>query len=459
MKIKFNHREPIGSSTYPMPNQSVDFGRMHNLLGEGKLKRTKKATLYIHIPFCDQICSFCGFNKTVSTTNKMDIYVDALIKEIKLYSNFKKIKNMEFHAVYLGGGTPNSLSLVNLTKILKAIKEYFPIVFDCEITCEGTPQNFTGEMNESLKSNGVNRISAGIQTFNQKIRKEYLHMNNGKEELLNYVAQIKKDFSNFNLDMIFNLPNQTDDIWHDDLETALSLNSSHLTIYPLVLLENTIFYSDYVKNETLAPPSQEKEIELFLKTVKRMAESSFSNFYSVRDWAKPNFGCRYIELNANNNNILALGAGSHGFLENFTYKNIRSIDKYIKTINNGLQPIDAQYFCNEEDLMRRHLVMGLRLNTFNFKSFHDKFGETMDSIFGKDFNDLIESGYFIRKNETLFHTTEGLIYGNNLRTYFETQNTSNVGYSDTTSIGESGKDHYSKITRIKAKGDVEANIK
>jgi oxygen-independent coproporphyrinogen-3 oxidase len=284
-------------------------------------------------------------------------------------------------------------------------------------------------------------------------------MNDGKDELLSYIENIKKDFSNFNVDMIYNLPHQTNEIWHDDLETAIALGSNHLTIYPLVLLEKTIFYSDYVKNGIYASPDQGREIELFNWSLNRLSMSNFTDHYSVRDLAKPGYAAHYIRMNAECNNIVALGAGAHGYLAHTTYRNLRTTNQYISyLLEKDLLPLEAQRFCTLEEEMQRYMVMGLRLNNFDTSSFAQKFDRTVAEVFGEKIEILVKSGYLRQNGSKLTHTREGLIWGNNIRTYFEDDKGSSVGYTDTVSIGETGKDHYSKITRIKASGDVEANI-
>jgi oxygen-independent coproporphyrinogen-3 oxidase len=160
-KIIFSHREPIGSSTYPMPNDPVDMGRTLSAL-KASCVANKKSTLYIHIPFCDQVCSFCGFNKSVSPEELKEKYVDALIEEMRIYSNLEYVQSVQVGAVYLGGGTPNCLSSEQLDRILSHLREWFPLDSDVEITCEGVIQNFTAERIASLKKHGVNRVSAGI---------------------------------------------------------------------------------------------------------------------------------------------------------------------------------------------------------------------------------------------------------------------------------------------------------
>jgi len=433
-----------------MPNAQVDFEETIKRLGRVS-DWNKNSTIYIHIPFCDQLCSFCGFNKYLSPEDVKEDYVQALIKEMEKYASQLWVQSLLIPAVYIGGGTPNSLTANQMDRILKVLREKFNLAKDCQITCEGTPMNFTEDRIEVLKNNGVERVSAGIQTFNKDIREEHLHMRQGKEELLQYIERIAKHFDNFNLDLIYNLPNQTDEIWDDDLNTILSTKVKHLTIYPLVLLEKTMFYSDYVKKNKHPPPDQDREIYLYHKTLKRLQDTLFTKGrYTVRDWAHPGYECSYIRWNANCCNVLAFGAGAHGFICDYTYRNEKIIKKYIDKINENVLPLEAQKFCTRQELMERFTVMGLRLLNLDINLFEELFGEKWMTYFGEKAEDMIYSGFIKIDNNIINYTPTGCAWENNVRTYFEGEKGVVVGYTDTAGIGQSGKDHYSKISRVKA---------
>ncbi|WP_176086738.1 coproporphyrinogen-III oxidase family protein [Martelella sp. HB161492] len=456
--ISFKHREPIGSSTFPMPGDAVDLQVIESRLAR-PADRFNGATIYLHIPFCDQICSFCGFNKAVSTEATKDRYVNALIREITLQAQSPYVQSLSFGAVYLGGGTPNALSAEQLGRILEALHTHFRPAGSTEITCEGIVQNFTRERIDVLKAHGVNRVSAGIQTFDREIRAAHLHMRDGREELLEGIAKLRNNFSNFNLDFIYNLPNQTDAIWEDDVHMALTSGATHLTLYPLVLLENTIFYADYVKNGKYASPEEDREIAMYRAAMRQVADSPFRNRYSVRDFALPGRDCRYIRMNAESNHILALGAGAHGYLAGFTYRTTRSTQHYMNHVEqHGTIPFDAMRLATADEQMRRYAVMGLRMRDLDLAPFEERFGRSFFDVFAREIEDLSEGGYLVVNGDRLNFTEKGDVWANNVRTFFEGKAATNVGYTDTVSIGQDGKTHYSTISRLKASGDVEANV-
>ena len=455
-KVNFTQREPIGSSTYPMPNKEPNFDLINEKLKDSCPEKDRVSTLYVHIPFCDHLCSFCGFNKFLSQEEQKEQYVVNLIEEMRMYANTAYVQTLDIQAVYLGGGTPNSLSSNQLGRILSFLTSNFPLSKGCEITCEGTPTNLGRIV--MLKQYGCNRISAGIQTFNKEIRQEHLKMGQEKKELLQSIEIIQSHFDTFNLDLIYNLPNQTDEIWHDDVETVLKTKATHLTLYPLVLLEKTPFYFDFVKKEKYPAPNQTREIDLFNWSTDRLDKTGFVHRYSARDWAKKGKHCRYIHLNAENNQVLAFGAGSHGYLAGTTYRTHRMLENYGSEIMNKKRfPLAGQRICTDYELMQRYMVMGLRLLKRNMRPFEQKFGVNWEEVFAEKAEVMQNSGYITINGDIIEFTREGNIWANNVRTYFEEEKSLSVGYTDTVGIGSSGKDHYSSISRIKAAADIEAN--
>lgn len=440
--IEFVDREPIGSSTYPLPDQLCDLNLFRAKL-QSHEKKQPTAILYVHVPFCDQICSFCGFSRLIGHDNLKSSYVDALLREMTLYSDLPYIQSLSVESVFLGGGTANSLSPAHLDAILGRLKKSFNLADDCEMTCEGTPQNFTDDRIEILKKHNVSRASAGIQTFDRGIRTEHMNMRDGKDELLEYIDRIRKHFPNFNLDFIYNLPGHTDAIWEDDLETAIKSGAKHLTIYPLVLLNRTIFNTDYVKKNRFPPPDRAKEIKYFQYTMERLSNSIYTNKYSVNDWSVPGCDSRYIIEDAGSRNVIALGSVGHGYLNGMVYKNIQQPIKYIETVMKaGSLPVDMQRVLTGRELMERYMVMGLRLKKLSLAPFYEFFGERAEDVFAFEIAEMCENGYLRLDGDTLIFTEKGDVWQNNVRSHFEKEKIACVGYSDTIGIGASGKDHY-----------------
>lgn len=224
------------------------------------------------------------------------------------------------------------------------------------------------------------------------------------------------------------------------------------------MLEKTPFYFDFVKKEKYPAPDQSREIDLFNWSVERLDKTEFKHRYSVRDWAKKGNHCRYICLNAEDNQVLAFGAGAHGYLAGTTYRTHRMLENYSSEILDKKRfPLEGQCVCTNDELMQRYMVMGLRLLRLDMRPFEQKFGISWKEVFAKKVEILQNSGYVSIDGDIVEFTREGNIWANNARTYFEGKKGLSVGYTDTVSIGSSGKDHYSSISRIKATADVEAH--
>ncbi|MES2784726.1 MAG: coproporphyrinogen-III oxidase family protein [Pseudomonadota bacterium] len=454
--VEFQHREPIGSSTFPMPGDLPELGLFEKALSTAEGERNI-STLYIHVPFCDRICSFCGFAKTVGDDEAKAAYIDALLVEIGKYAATKYVQSLSIDAVYIGGGTPNSLTAGQLWRVLAALRKLMPLSADCEISVEGILPNFDEARVEAMKLGGVNRVSAGVQTLSRRIRVEHLHMRDGREEVEGYVARLRKHFDNFNLDFIYNLPGQDDAIWKEDVAFAIGSGATHLTHYPLTLLERTGLYSDYVKAGKHEAPDEGQEIRQFDFVRTQMQSSRYTNQYSVRDWSLPDRACRYIMLNAQANHVLALGVSGHGYLAGITYRNQGSIPAYIDEVNSGKLPLQGMRVASLEERMQRWMVMGLRLRERDTTDFAVRFGRTVIEAFGDRIDSMIDSGYLRMEGGVLSFTPRGDIWANNVRTVFEGNKNTAVGYMNTTGIDETGKSHYARISRIKASADVEAH--
>ncbi|MBP2449838.1 coproporphyrinogen-III oxidase family protein [Rhizobium leguminosarum] len=441
--VTFSEREPIGSSTYPLPTHDVDAARTRDRLRSTAPAKYNRAILYVHIPFCDQVCSFCGFTRLVGHDDLKDAYMACLIEEIKRYGATPYMQSLRVSSVFFGGGTANSLSPEHLALLLKTIRDNFNLNGDCEVTCEGTPQNFTSERLAALKEGGTTRLSAGMQTFDRTIRVEHMNMPDGKDHLLRCIELMRGSFDNFNLDFIYNLPGHSMDIWVDDLENAIASGATHLTIYPLVLLKKTAFYTDYVKKNRFPPPDQDKEIEYCGYTLDRLQNSPFVNKYSANDWAVPDRESRHIIRDAKCDHVIAVGAVAHGYVAGMIYKNIRAPQAYMASIQSGdTLPIDKQHFLTREEEMERYMMMGLRLKKLALSDFEQRFDRSAYDVFGQEINDLVESDYIRVDDEVISFTRKGDIWHNNIRTHFERQGIPCVGYSDTIGLGETGKNHY-----------------
>lgn len=442
--ISYQFRDPIGTGTFPLANQNVNNDELEKRLSivrKDKFKDT--SVLYLHIPFCDSICAFCALNRFVSTDEKKEKYLKSLEKEMQYYSKKPYIQSLSFKAIYIGGGTPTSLSPEQLDRFLGWIRKYFDIQENCEITIEGTTHSFTNDMVAVLKKHQVNRISTGIQSFNGKLRKRHLNMKYEKEEVIELLKGIKSNFENFNVDLIYNLPEQTMDMWKDDLNTVINvIKPKHLTMNPYVLLQNTKIHTE-VQKGTYHMPDMGQEIDMFNEALSMLENTPLHHHYSVRDWTTDGDYCRYIVLNSYSNDVLGLGAGGFGYLDGISYKNYENLEKYNTIASKDNESLMEKYIlCTTQEKMQRYMVMGMRLQKLNMQPFIERFEADWKKVFGDLLEDLEYSGFIKIEDNVIQTLQKGKVWGNNMRAEFsDNENFTYVGYG-LIGAGKSGRGNY-----------------
>lgn len=264
-----------------------------------------------------------------------------------------------------------------------------------------------------------------------------------KEEVIELLSDIKSNFDNFNMDLIYNLPTQTMDIWMEDLNTAINIvKPTHLTLNPYILLRNTKMNAE-VRKGTYSMPDMDQEIDMFNQALSLLENSSLKHHYSIRDWATEGKECQYIILNSYSNDVLGLGAGSYGYLDGISYKNYENIEKYIATaIGEQLIPMDKYYLCNLTEKMQRYMVMGMRLQDLDMSPFLERFGLDWNSVFGNLLENLEYSGFIQVTNNKIKTLNKGKVWGNNIRSEFAEKNKfTYVGYG-LQGVGKSGRGNY-----------------
>lgn len=269
-------------------------------------------SIYIHIPFCTNICSYCDFCKILKNKQWIDKYLIALEKEIK--ENYKKEK---VNTVYIGGGTPSILSLKQLEKLFNILK-IFNIDKDAEITFETNTEDLSIEKINLLKQN-VNRLSIGVQTFD----KETLKTLNRKLDIDNLKLALK-NFKNVNIDLMYGFQNQSIENLKKDLEKIIKLNPTHISTYTLIIEPHTKLYIDRYK-----PLNDDKERQMYDLIRKTLKENKYVQ-YELSNFSKKGYESRHNLTYWNNENYYGFGLGASGYVDNIRYENTRNLNEYLK---------------------------------------------------------------------------------------------------------------------------------
>ncbi len=262
-RYKSHHEaEKCYSSLLKKERSSLD--ELYEYLDGECLKATYNA-IYIHVPFCDKICSFCNMNRTFSKEPK-DTFVEALLKQIKEVGSKNAINKAEIGAVYFGGGTPTTLEPKHFEEIINTIKENFNLKSDVEITSETTLHNLTDEHMEVFNNVGINRISIGIQTFQSEGRK-FFNRTYNKEETIEKIKNIKSRFNGLIcVDKIYNYPNETQEMLLDDIKQIVNLEIDSVSFYSLMIIDGSAL-SKTLKSEELRLEEDQKAHDLFVETL------------------------------------------------------------------------------------------------------------------------------------------------------------------------------------------------
>lgn len=340
--------------------------------------------VYIHIPFCNSICSYCDFCKFLYNDVWASAYLTILKSEIEKYYENDMVKS-----IYIGGGTPSVLSTTNLNKLFNIIS-LFKTSNNCEFTFECNVNDITIELLSILKQNGVNRLSIGIESFD-KYKLKYLNRKHESIDIIKNIELAKRYFDNINVDIIYALPIENMHMLKHDISEILKLNVSHISTYSLIIEPHTILY-----NKRIVPIDEDLDAKMYEYICKKLSKNGYIH-YEVSNFSKVGKASIHNLTYWSNQEYYGFGLGAHGFINNVRYENTRNFNKYL----------EKRYRLNEvliskiED-MENELMLGLRkLEGINIVRFEDKYGVSIYDAFPK-INKAIKEGLIVLEDEMLY---------------------------------------------------------
>ncbi|MCF7925998.1 MAG: radical SAM family heme chaperone HemW [Candidatus Izimaplasma sp.] len=359
-------------------------------------------SLYIHIPFCEQICTYCDFHKELAKQAKKQDYINALTKELIHYKN----KLQELKTIYIGGGTPSNIDLKLLEELFKTLKDILPISIN-EYTIECNPNDITESFVKLLEKYHINRVSMGVQTFNESQLKN-LNRSHKNHHVFKAVKLLKKKgITNINIDLIFDLPNQTMKDLKSDLELFLSLDVPHISYYALILEENSILY--YLKNKKNISVNSEEDVHLMYNIIVDFLTKNGYKHYEISNFSKEGFASQHNITYWKNKDYLGVGSGAHSKVNGERFNRISNVTRYIKTISKhdfSVCETYPYYPLADTCMLGLRLIEGVDYNDIN---------ETYNTDIFKHFpklNDLIDKGLLTITKNRLHLTKHGLLFGN-----------------------------------------------
>lgn len=339
--------------------------------------------VYIHIPFCRNICTYCDFSKMFYNEEMISNYLNSLEKEIN-----KTYKNDAIETLYVGGGTPSCLNKKHLEKLFEIIN-IFNLKKDYEFTFECNIEDINKELLIFLKNNKVNRLSIGIQSFNKKILNTL-----GRNYNFNIIEKIllcKKYFDNINVDLIYGINNQSIKDLKQDLEKFFSLDITHISIYSLILENNTILkINNYI-------PMEDDEVREMYDLIKKVLKENNYIHYEISNFSKKGYESKHNLNYWNNNTYYGFGLGASGYINNIRYTNTRNINKYLKD-----QYIYEKETITKEIDMSYFMILGLRkVQGVNNQEFFKRYNTNIKDNFNVEKLEY-KNGYYFIKEDNLF---------------------------------------------------------
>ncbi|MFP4286803.1 MAG: radical SAM family heme chaperone HemW [Candidatus Izemoplasmataceae bacterium] len=359
--------------------------------------------LYIHIPFCQAICTYCDFVKEVANDDKKSAYIKALQKEIISY----QLASKNINTIYIGGGTPSYLPLDDLESLLKTLHMEINFKDVLEFTVECNPNDVTIDLATLLKKYGVNRISLGVQTFNEKQLK-FLNRKHDNQDVLNAMKRFNEvGITNISIDLIFSLINQTLDDVKKDLEFALSLNIKHISYYSLILEEKTRLHH-LVSKGKVSMNDSDLEAMMYEYIIDRMQHTPFHH-YEISNFAMKGYESKHNLVYWQNDDYIGVGTGAHGKIHDVRYVNISHVKAYLNAIENHKSVVLETY---PYEGLRDALLMGLRvLKGVDVASLNKTFNVDLFQVYPK-LNTFIHEGFLAYEEGYLKFTRKGIMLGN-----------------------------------------------
>ena len=370
----------------------------------------KPTSAYVHIPFCTQICYYCDFSKVFIKNQPVDSYLEHLLEEFRSY-DIPKLRTL-----YIGGGTPTALSAPQLEVLLDGLTKNLDLSVLEELTIEANPGDLDADKIAILKNSAVNRVSLGVQTFDNKMLKK-IGRSHLEKDIYENIDRLKlAGFDNISIDLIYALPGQTMDQVKENVAKAISLDIPHMSLYSLILENHTVFMNR-MRRGKLPLPKEELEAEMFEYIIAELEQAGFEH-YEISNFSKPGFESRHNLMYWDNAEYYGIGAGASGYVDGVRYKNHGPIRHYLSAVEAGDARITEEHLSQKEQ-MEEEMFLGLRKKSgVSMARFEEKFGRSFEGLYGEIIRDLVQHGLMQIDGDRVRMTKRGLFLGDTVAERF-----------------------------------------
>ena len=370
----------------------------------------KPTSAYVHIPFCTQICYYCDFSKVFIKNQPVDSYLEHLLQEFHSY-DIQKLRTL-----YIGGGTPTALSAPQLELLLDGLTKNLDLSVLEELTIEANPGDLDADKIAVLKNSAVNRVSLGVQTFDDKMLKK-IGRSHLEKDIYENIDRLKlAGFDNISIDLIYALPGQTMDQVKENVAKAIALDIPHMSLYSLILENHTVFMNR-MRRGKLPLPKEELEAEMFEYIIAELERAGFEH-YEISNFSKQGFESRHNLMYWDNAEYYGIGAGASGYVDGVRYKNHGPIRHYLKAVEDGNARINEEHLTQREQ-MEEEMFLGLRKKSgVSMARFEEKFERSFQELYGDIVKDLIQQGLMQVEGDRVRMTKRGLFLGDTVAERF-----------------------------------------
>ncbi len=363
--------------------------------------------VYVHIPFCEQICHYCDFNKVFLKGQPVDEYLEACEKEMN--ELMRRFPTKQIDTIYIGGGTPSALSALQLEKLLGDLVDVFRP--KGEFTIELNPGNADEDKLSIIKAAGVNRLSIGVQVF-QKDLLEKIGRTHDEKDIYETINNARKyGLDNISVDLMFGLPHQTLEMFAETLRKALELEVPHFSAYSLKIEEKTVFHQLFRKGN-LQLPREDEEVAMYDHLIDTLISRGYEQ-YEISNFGKKGYESKHNLTYWNNEEYYGVGAGAHGYVYGQRYANAGPIKKYMTAVEKTGVGMFENHQVSTEEKIEEEMFLGLRkLEGVSIPRFKERFHSSPRDIFGKEIEQLTQQGLIEVKQERISLTRKGLFLAN-----------------------------------------------
>lgn len=364
---------------------------------------------YIHIPFCEHICHYCDFNKVFLKGQPVDEYLAMMKKEMQLQLDTYPTAGLD--TIFVGGGTPTSLDEKQLAFLCDSISEWMPMNKGAEYSFEANPGDLSREKLDIMFQSGVNRLSFGVQSFNNDLLKRIGRTHRAKEVYETIEKAQSVGFTNISIDLIYGLPGQTMEDFIETLDAALTLNLPHYSSYSLIVEPKTVFYNLMQKGKLNLPP-QDLEARMYERLMEMMEKHGLHQ-YEISNFARTGYESRHNLTYWNNDEYYGIGAGAHGYTAGRRIANHGPVKKYMTPLVDNELPVLENHLVPIHEQMEEEMFLGLRKTEgVSYAKFFDKFRVEMTEVFAKPLEKHVGKGLLEEKAGFVRLTKQGKLLGN-----------------------------------------------